>query len=105
MIKYGIYINYIFIIIYCIIFIYNNYKSNRRVQLIDLQNTTLSRTNRSLTVFAIILSIIILAQIPYLLALMIIISYCYSMELYSKRKGQKIKKILEEKEVNEEDES
>jgi len=27
------------------------------------------------------------------------------MELYSKRKGQKIKKILEEKEVNEEDES
>ncbi|MFU0823517.1 MAG: IS607 family transposase [Clostridium sp.] len=30
---------------------------------------------------------------------------CYSMKLYSKRKGQKIKKILEEKEVNEEDES
>jgi len=27
------------------------------------------------------------------------------MKLYSKRKGQKIKKILEEKEVNEEDES
>lgn len=75
MIKYGIYINYIFIIIYCIIFIYNNYKSNRRAQLIDLQNTTLSTTNQSLTVFAIILSIIILAQIPYLLALMIIISY------------------------------
>jgi len=75
MIKYGIYINYIFIIIYCIIFIYNNYKSNRRAQLIDLQNTTLSRTNQSLTVFAIILSIIILAHIPYLLALMIIISY------------------------------
>jgi len=75
MIKYGIYINYIFIIIYCIIFIYNNYKSNRRAQLIDLQNTTLSTTNQSLTVFAIILSIIILTQIPYLLALMIIISY------------------------------
>jgi len=75
MIKYGIYINYIFIIIYCITFIYNNYKSNRRAQLIDLQNTTLSTTNQSLTVFAIILSIIILAQIPYLLALMIIISY------------------------------
>lgn len=31
--------------------------------------------------------------------------HCYSMKLYSKRKGQKIKKILEEKEVNEEDES
>lgn len=30
---------------------------------------------------------------------------CYSMKLYSKRKEQKIKKILEEKEVNEEDES
>ena len=31
--------------------------------------------------------------------------HCYSMKLYSKRKEQKIKKILEEKEVNEEDES
>lgn len=31
--------------------------------------------------------------------------HCYSMKLYSKRKGQKIKKILKEKEVNEEDES
>lgn len=31
--------------------------------------------------------------------------HCYSMKLYSKRKGQKIKKILEEKEVNEEDDS
>lgn len=31
--------------------------------------------------------------------------HCYSMKLYSKRKGQKIKKILEKKEVNEEDES
>lgn len=31
--------------------------------------------------------------------------HCYSIKLYSKRKGQKIKKILEEKEVNEEDES
>lgn len=31
--------------------------------------------------------------------------HCYSMKLYSKRKGQKIKKILEEKDVNEEDES
>jgi len=31
--------------------------------------------------------------------------HCYSMKLYSKRKGRKIKKILEEKEVNEEDES
>lgn len=31
--------------------------------------------------------------------------HCYSLKLYSKRKGQKIKKILEEKEVNEEDES
>ncbi|MBB4074196.1 putative site-specific integrase-resolvase [Anoxybacillus voinovskiensis] len=29
--------------------------------------------------------------------------HCYSMRLYSKRKGQKIKKILEEKEVNGED--
>jgi len=31
--------------------------------------------------------------------------HCYSMKLYSKRKRRKIKKILEEKEVNEEDES
>jgi predicted site-specific integrase-resolvase len=31
--------------------------------------------------------------------------HCYSMKSYSKRKGQKIKKILEEKDVNEEDES
>ena len=31
--------------------------------------------------------------------------HCYSMKLYSKRKEQKIKKILEEKEVSEEAES
>lgn len=29
--------------------------------------------------------------------------HCYSMKLYSKRKGQKIKQILEESEVNDED--
>jgi predicted site-specific integrase-resolvase len=31
--------------------------------------------------------------------------HCYSMKMYSKRKAQKIKKILEEKEVDNEDES